>query len=75
MKEKIINLKGDVQSMLDLVSAATKAGNGIIIKVNHYFIDAASVPGVFTLDPCANWNISYPEEDIEFEEFINKFEI
>ena len=75
MKEKIINLKGNVQAMLDLVNVAAKAGNGIVIKVNHYFIDATSIPGVFTLDPCTNWTVSYPEEDIEFEEVITKFEV
>ena len=75
MKELKINVKNNAQAIVDIVNEASKVNNGIIIKVNHFFVDATSIVGIFSLDPSVDWTVSYPEEDIEFENYIKQFAV
>jgi hypothetical protein len=75
MKELKINVKNNVDAITNIVNKASEVNNGITIKVNHFFIDATSVVGIFSLDPSVDWIVSYPEEDVDFENYIKQFAV
>ena len=57
------------------IREASKVYGDVIIKRGKFVIDAKSVMGVFSIDMSNEVTISYPEEAVEFDKFLDKFKI
>lgn len=73
MKKVFIKISSFTDYTL-LVAEATKVSTGdVTVSKGRYSVDAKSLPGVFSLDLSDGATIEYPEDAIDFENFLTKY--
>lgn len=73
MSEKIIKITG-LADVYNFIEQASKVMGDVIIKRGKFIIDAKSVMGVFSIDMSNPVTVTYPEDAVEFAEYIKQFE-
>ena len=63
----------EINDAKHLVALATQIDGDVIITKGKYCVDCKSLIGVFALDLSTGVTIEYPEDVIEFDNFIKKF--
>ena len=69
----IISISG-LTDVYKFISEASKVEGDILIKRGKFIVDAKSVMGVFSIDMSENVTVTYPEDAVNFEQFIAQFE-
>ena len=64
-----------IQDIYDFVNMASKVDGDVLIKRNSYCIDGTSLLGMFSIDTTKPVTVSYPEDAVDFSEFVKKFEV
>lgn len=72
MSVKKIKLR-EVNDVKDFVSAAEKCDYDVDIWYNRIIIDAKSLMGVLSLDLTKELTVKYNEEDIHFDNILDKY--
>ena len=74
MKTKYIKIHG-ITDVTKLAQEAYKVDGDICLKKGKYVVDGKSLMGIMSIDVSTGVTIEYPEDAIEFEDFISHFEI
>ena len=72
MKTAVIKMSAFTDYTL-LVTEASKVDGDVTVSKGRYAVDAKSLPGVFSLDLSDGAKIEYPEDAIDFENFLTKY--
>lgn len=70
MKTKFIKIDS-IKDITDLVKAASAVDGDVEIRKGRWVIDGSSLMGVMSIDLSGGATIAYPEDAIEFENFLN----
>lgn len=73
MKSKFIKITG-ITDASALVKNASNVEGEVTLRKDRYVIDCKSVMGIFSIDISTGVTVEYPEDAIEFENFISQFE-
>lgn len=73
MKQKIIKITG-IYEATQLVEEAMRVDGDVTVLRGKYAIDAKSFMGIMAIGISEGAIIEYPEDAIEFENFIEQFE-
>ena len=63
----------NINDIIELVNQAEKINKDITISKGMYCVDCKSLTGVFSLDLSTGVTLEYPEDAIEFDDFVSKF--
>ena len=74
MKNKVIKIY-NLKDIHEFVSRASKVKGDVLVRRGKFCIDGSSLMGVLSLDMTNGETIEYPDNAIEFEKYINQFEI
>ena len=74
MKEMIISIKG-LNDVYKFVAMAQEVEGDITVRRGRYAVDGKSVLGIFSLDMSQDVTVIYPEDAIDFENFIKQFKV
>ena len=74
IKDKVISIKG-LTDVYTFISEASKVMGDVVIKRGKFVVDAKSVMGVFSIDMSNHVTVSYPEDAVDFDNFLKQFEI
>lgn len=74
MKEMIISIKG-LNDVYKFVAKAQEIEGDITVQRGRYAVDGKSVLGIFSLDMSQDVTVIYPEDAINFENFIKQFKV
>lgn len=74
MKSKFIKITG-ITDASNLVKNASNVEGEITLRKGRYAIDCKSIMGIFSIDISTGVTVEYPEDAIEFENFISQFEV
>ncbi len=74
MKEMIISIKG-LNDVYKFVAKAQEVEGDITVQRGRYAVDGKSVLGIFSLDMSQDVTVIYPEDAINFENFIEQFKV
>lgn len=72
MKKMYITIK-DVHDIAIFVNHASKVDGDVTCKRGKYVIDGKSIMGIFSIDTSEGMIVEYPENSIEFEQYISQF--
>lgn len=72
MKSLYIKING-ISDVSNFVRKATEVYGDVLIKKGKFVIDGKSLMGMFSLDLSAGVTVEYPEDAIDFENFVNTF--
>ena len=74
MKEMIISIKG-LNDVYKFVSKSQEVEGDITVQRGRYAVDGKSVLGIFSLDMSQDVTVIYPENAVDFENFIEHFKV
>lgn len=74
MKKKYISIK-TIPELSEFLSHSNNVEGDVIIHRGKFIIDAKSIMGIMSIDISEKCMIEYPEDAIEFEQYITKFEV
>jgi len=74
IKNSVIRIDS-LSDVYAFIKEASKVYGDVIIKRGKFVIDAKSIMGVFSIDMSNEVTISYPEDAVEFDKFLDKFKI
>lgn len=73
-KNKVITIT-QIKDVYELVNKATAVDGDIVLQRGKYAVDGKSILGIFSLDLTQPINITYPEDAVDFEQYISAFEV
>ena len=65
----------EVNDVREFVNAAEKCDYDVDISYNRFIIDAKSLLGVLSLDLTKELTVKYSEEDLQFNDILNKYAV
>ena len=65
----------EVNDVREFVNAAEKCDYDVDISYNRFIIDAKSLLGVLSLDLTKELTVKYSEEDMQFNDILNKYAV
>lgn len=68
----IISISG-LKDVYDFIKEASKVEGDVTLKRGKYVVDAKSFLGVLSIDVSQDTSVTYPEDAIEFAEYIEQF--
>jgi phosphotransferase system HPr-like phosphotransfer protein len=71
-KNVTISING-LSDVYEFVRESSKVDGDVLLKRGQYVVDAKSFLGVLSIDVSQNAVITYPDDAIEFDEYIAKF--
>lgn len=74
MKTKYIKINS-LTDLTKFVKEASKVNGDVLIYRGKYCIDGKSMLGAMTIDISGKCKIEYPKNAIEFEKYIQQFEV
>lgn len=73
-KSKLIKINM-IEDLKELVEKAGDVEDEVLLQHGYYIINCKSILGVLSLDLSKEVNIIYPSYAVEFEQFLDKFEV
>lgn len=73
MKTKNIKIIG-ITDVTRLAQKAYKVNGDVYLKKGIYVVDGKSLMGIMSIDVSTGVTVTYPEDAIEFDQFISTFE-
>ena len=74
MKSAFIKING-IKDAMDFTKKAISTNGDILIRKGRFCVDAKSILGIFSLDLSEGVVVEYPEDAIDFENYINKYKV
>ena len=72
-KSKFIKMNS-VTDVMNFIKEASKIEGDVTVLKGRYIIDGKSIMGVMSIDMSTGMTVEYPEDAIDFENFISQFE-
>lgn len=73
-KSKLIKINM-IEDLKELVNKAAEVEDEVLLQHGYYIINCKSILGVLSLDLSKEVNIVYPAYAVEFEQFVENFEV
>lgn len=65
----------EIADLKKFVEKATEVEGEVLLQHNYYIVNGKSILGVMSLDLTKGVNVVYPASEVEFEQFIEQFEV
>ena len=72
MKSVYVKING-ISDVSKLASMASRVDGDVIVKKGIYVVDGKSLMGLYSLDLTAGVTVEYPEDAVDFENYIVTF--
>ena len=64
-----------ITDIYEFVNKASNIVGEVFVQKGYYIVNGKSILGVMSLDFSGTVNVTYPENEIEFESFLKQFEV
>lgn len=73
MKTKLIKIIG-INDLSDFITKANEVEGDILVQKGKFVVDGKSLLGIMSIDISSGAKIEYPEDAIEFDKYLERFE-
>lgn len=63
-----------IKDICDMIQMAQAVKGDVTIYKGHYVVDGKSAMGVFSIDISDGAKIEYPNDELEFDDYLKQFE-
>lgn len=64
-----------ITDIYEFVKKASNIVGEVLVQKDYYIVNGKSILGVMSLDFSGTVNVAYPENEIDFENFLKQFEV
>lgn len=74
MKTKLIKIIG-INDLSDFITKANEVDGDILVQKGKFVVDGKSLLGIMSIDISSGAKIEYPEDAVDFDTYLERFEI
>lgn len=64
-----------ITDIYEFVNKASDIVGEVLVQKDYYIVNGKSILGVMSLDFSGTVNVAYPENEIDFEKFLEQFKV